>query len=78
MMNEKLKIIQSFINKKVIYYMPLPTGGVQRQDLILHAAWINKDMVLVDFNEYPKYIVNADTVGIIHNDKIVSLYTEIK
>jgi hypothetical protein len=35
-------------------------------------------MVLVDFNEYPKYTVNADTVGIIHNDKIVSLYTEIK
>jgi hypothetical protein len=76
MIETKLKIAQSFIGKKVIYYMPLPTGGVQQQELTVKSARIAKDMVVLDFNEYESYVVNMDVVGTMTNGKYTPLYEE--
>jgi hypothetical protein len=73
---DKLRIAQSFIGKKVIYYMPLETGGVQQQELTVKSARIAKDMVLLDFSEYSSYVVNMDVVGTITNGKYTPLYEE--
>jgi hypothetical protein len=77
MIEDKLKSIQAYLGKKVIMFMPLQTGGVQQQELTLKSAWVNKDMVLVNFNEYEKYTVNADIVGTVVDNKVVMLYSEV-
>jgi hypothetical protein len=77
MIEDKLHIAQSFIGKKVIYYMPLVTGGVQQQELTVKSARIAKDMVLLDFSEYSSYVVNMDVVGTMTNGKYAPLYEEL-
>jgi hypothetical protein len=78
MLETKFKIAQSFIGKKVIYYMPLLTGGVQQQELTVKSARIAKDMVVLDFQEYESYVVNMDVVGTMTNGKFAPLYEEPK
>jgi hypothetical protein len=78
MVEDKLKIARNFIGKKVIYYMPMPEGGVQQQELTVKSIRVAKDMVVLDFQEYSGYTVNMDIVGTLTNGKYSPLYEEPK